>query len=57
VEKGGLFAIKNFLNGGRFLGAARPAGGPPPYKTPPTRIQKLFAPKWYKARGGGGVCR
>jgi hypothetical protein len=55
------FAIKNFLNGGRFWrrpalrAGRRPCTGPPPaeggrrpHKIPPTRIQKLSAPKGYK---------
>jgi hypothetical protein len=62
------------------LAAASPAGWPPPqhgpppaeggrrpHKIPPTRTQKLFAPKWYKrgilsthapqGGGAGGRCR
>jgi hypothetical protein len=58
------FAIKNPLNGERGFGR-RPAlragrrlstgpppafGGRRPHNIPPTPIQKLFAPNWYKAQ-------
>jgi hypothetical protein len=50
-RRGGLlaglipFAIKNFLNGGRFLAAASPAGWPPPQHGAAARRRRAAGPQ------------